>query len=381
MEIENLNLQKQIDELKEWKDNWLDTVYPIGSIYISINSTNPEDIFGGAWMPWGSGRVPVGVNTGDSSFNTVEKTGGNKSSSHTHTTAGHVLTVNEMPSHTHTLPQRYLMWDAGSEYEVMNGDNTWSGNIQYGSRNSTYYTPGSTGGGQPHNHGNTGSATVNNLQPYITCYMWKRVEPVFLLEWTDSDGEHSEEVVPDYNNYSYGLNTKIEEIEDSRSGDIINLKLSSYGIKIKSANGLCDTYHTNNIDVSGLDVSEVTNMTQTFSHALTVVIDDLKTINVSGWKTKNVETMNGMFSGRNALTSLDLSSFDTSNVTNMSSMFYDCDRLTYLDISGFDFKNVTNSNNMFNGVPANCLIYVKDQTAKNFVLGVRSDLTNVQIKS
>lgn len=352
MEIENLNLQKQIDELKEWKDNWLDTVYPIGSIYISINSTNPEDIFGGAWMPWGSGRVPVGIDINDSDFNTIEKTGGEKT---------HTLTVYEMPSHSHSI-------------NTANGQGNmeWGYQFSYDKHNSGYNgIMQQVGGSQPH----------NNLQPYITCYMWKRVEPVFLLEWTDSDGEHSEEVIPDYNHFSYGLNTKIDEIEDSRSGDIVNLKVSSYGIKIKSANGLCNTYHTNNIDVSGLDVSEVTNMTQTFSHALAVVIDDLKTINVSGWKTKNVETMNGMFSGRNALTSLDLSSFDTSNVTNMSSMFYDCDRLTYLDISGFDFKNVTNSNNMFNGVPANCLIYVKDQTAKNFVLGVRSDLTNVQIKS
>lgn len=370
MEIENLNLQKQIDELKEWKDNWLDTVYPIGSIYISTSSTNPEDIFGGAWMPWGSGRVPVGVNTGDSSFNTVEKTGGSKSVSHTHTTAGHVLTISEIPSHRHSINRTGNIGNPGygTAYTSSNSGDTGFG---------TEYT----GGGQSHSHGNTGSSSVTVLQPYITCYMWKRVDPFFLLEWTDSDGEHSEEVVPDYNNFSYGLNTKIDEIEDSRSGDIINLKVSSYGIKIKSANGLCNTSHTNNIDVSGLEVSEVTNMTQTFSHALAVVIDDLKTINVSSWKTKNVETMNGMFSGRNALTSLDLSSFDTSNVTNMSDMFHDCDRLTYLDISGFDFKNVTNSHDMFNGVPANCLIYVKDQTARNFVLGVRSDLTNVQIKS
>lgn len=352
MEIENLNLQKQIDELKEWKDNWLDTVYPIGSIYISINSTNPEDIFGGAWMPWGSGRVPVGIDINDSDFNTIEKTGGEKT---------HTLTVYEMPSHSHSI-------------NTANGQGNmeWGYQFSYDGHNSGYNgIMQQVGGSQPH----------NNLQPYITCYMWKRVEPVFLFEWTDSDGEHSEEVVPDYNNYSYGLSTKIDEIEDSRSGDIINLKVSSYGIKIKSANGLCNTYHTNNIDFSGLDVSEVTNMTQTFSHALAVVTDDLKTINVSGWKTESVENMGSMFSGRNALTSLDLSSFNTSNVTNMSSMFYDCDRLTYLDISGFDFKNVTNSNNMFNGIPTNCLIYVKDQTAKNFVLGVRSDLTNVQIKS
>lgn len=76
MEIENLNLQKQIDELKEQKDNWLDTVYSIGSIYISTSSSGmlPDDVFGGTWVSWGHGKVPVGIDHDDSDFNTVEKT-------------------------------------------------------------------------------------------------------------------------------------------------------------------------------------------------------------------------------------------------------------------------------------------------------------------
>ena len=59
-----------------------DLIYSVGSIYMSVNSTNPKDLFGGTWVGWGSGRVPMCVNTSDSNFNTVEKTGG--SSLHRH---------------------------------------------------------------------------------------------------------------------------------------------------------------------------------------------------------------------------------------------------------------------------------------------------------
>ena len=43
-------------------------VYPVGSIYLSVNSTNPSSYFGGTWVAWGSGRVPIGVNTSDTRF-------------------------------------------------------------------------------------------------------------------------------------------------------------------------------------------------------------------------------------------------------------------------------------------------------------------------
>ena len=147
MEIENLNLQKQIDELKEWKDNWLDTVYPIGSIYISTSSSgmHPSDVFGGTWLSWGHGKVPVGIDPNDSDFNTVEKTGGEKT---------HTLTIQEIPSHTHTSP--------------IDGGSTQGDKLSYAgfANDSRYYVRTSqSGGGNSH----------NNLQPYITCYMWKRV--------------------------------------------------------------------------------------------------------------------------------------------------------------------------------------------------------------
>lgn len=80
-----------------------DTIYPIGSIYMSVNSTNPGTLFGGTWAAWGTGKVPVGINTSDTDFNQSEKTGGSKTSvaAHTHSFSG--TTENQSANHTHTI--------------------------------------------------------------------------------------------------------------------------------------------------------------------------------------------------------------------------------------------------------------------------------------
>ena len=56
--------------------------HPVGSLFETTVSTNPGTLYGGTWAAWGGGRVPVGVNTADSDFNTVEKTGGKKTERH-----------------------------------------------------------------------------------------------------------------------------------------------------------------------------------------------------------------------------------------------------------------------------------------------------------
>ena len=70
-------------------------------------------------------------------------------------------------------------------------------------------------------------------------------------------------------------------------------------------------------------------------------------LDLSGWDTSNVTNMYNMFYGCDNLTSLDVSNFDTSNVTDMSCMFYSCGSLTSLDVSGFDTSKVTTMNGMF----------------------------------
>ena len=59
-------------------------LYPVGSIKFSTENVNPSTYIGGTWVAWGQGRVPVGVDTSDSDFNTPEETGGAKTNSHYH---------------------------------------------------------------------------------------------------------------------------------------------------------------------------------------------------------------------------------------------------------------------------------------------------------
>ena len=153
------------------KINIVDAVYPIGSIYLSVNSTNPSNFLGGGWTSWGSGRVPVGVDTSDTNFNTVEKTGGAKNVTPSGAIGGTALTEDQMPSHNH-----YIAVDSTGSAAVETGyaaktnltKNTKMGYVP--SLGGTSYA----GSNQTHTHSFTGTQHTN-LQPYITCYMWKRV--------------------------------------------------------------------------------------------------------------------------------------------------------------------------------------------------------------
>ena len=78
--------------LKDYITSIAGSVYPVGSIYMSVTNTNPSVYFGGTWVAWGSGRVPVGVNASDTNFSTVEKTGGASTVT---------LTTAQMPGHSH----------------------------------------------------------------------------------------------------------------------------------------------------------------------------------------------------------------------------------------------------------------------------------------
>lgn len=134
----------------------LNQIYPIGSVYISVNNVNPSSLFGGTWEQFAAGRTLVGIDTSDDDFKTVEKTGGEKT---------HTLTVDEMPSHTHDVAIAVNNTVAGGARYYFNSAGTTSAPITDTAAWSNSLAAKATGGGQPH----------NNLQPYITCYMWKRI--------------------------------------------------------------------------------------------------------------------------------------------------------------------------------------------------------------
>ena len=96
------------------------------------------------------------------------------------------------------------------------------------------------------------------------------------------------------------------------------------------------------LDLSGLDTSDVTNMSNMFSYCWSLTSLDLSPLD-----TSNVTNMRGMFSECSSLASLDLSPLDTSNVTDMSYMLSGCSKLTSLDPSPLDTSNVTDMSDMF----------------------------------
>lgn len=137
------------EEIYKGNKSILDLTYPVGSIYISVNSANPSQLFGGTWQVWGSGKVPVGIDRNQTEFNTVEKTGGEKT---------HTLTIEEMPNHNHNIMD--------NKYNYTTGGSAAANAIVLANADATSLNvrTNNTGGGQSH----------NILQPYITCYMWKR---------------------------------------------------------------------------------------------------------------------------------------------------------------------------------------------------------------
>lgn len=142
----------------------VDKIYPVGSIFMSATlstATAVGNALGGTWEEWGTGKVPVGVDTSDADFEESEIEGGEKE---------HTLAVTEMPRHNHTLSFTANSTGMGTKKTYGTVYSTQNQSII---RNNTIPTTGElaywgidyTGSGQSH----------NNLQPYITCYMYKRI--------------------------------------------------------------------------------------------------------------------------------------------------------------------------------------------------------------
>ena len=200
-------------------------IYPVGSVYTSVDPTSPATLFGGTWAVFGEGRALVGYKSGDGDFGTAEGTCGAKTHtltesempSHTHVQDSHGHTQN---SHTHTINHDHGSFTSssnGSHYHELwwgqdrpislSGNNAGSYGVYSSSGYRTGYSSGSVYRGATnaaaagtHTHsinppsfsGSSGSTTAannsttatnqstggdgahNNIQPSITVYMWKR---------------------------------------------------------------------------------------------------------------------------------------------------------------------------------------------------------------
>ena len=99
------------------------------------------------------------------------------------------------------------------------------------------------------------------------------------------------------------------------------------------------------IDLAGFDTSEVTSMNTMF-----YTMNSLKSIDVSGFNTSNVTDMYAMFDQTGVIEQLNVSNFDTSNVTDMKWMFFGLNKLKKLNLTNFNTSKVTNMYGMFDAM-------------------------------
>ena len=165
-------------ENQQWRElldsqNWLDKVYPVGSIYLSVDETNPATKFGGGtWTRLQNGFMYAATGTGART--------GNGTGTNTGSTA---ITVAQMPSHGHPV----YVWDnagtTGNAY-YYNGatKTTHSGARLYNASASAWIASGSTaaaaGSGRGDPSGSTGligsGQGHTHTIPWISVVMWQR---------------------------------------------------------------------------------------------------------------------------------------------------------------------------------------------------------------
>lgn len=183
-------LKARLDDMdsvvKAVQESLLDLMHPVGSIYITTSEIPPENILGGKWEPYAQGRTLVGVNEQVEKYNTAGNPGGEESVKLTVNqipSHGHNVSVNNSGScsiarsggHTHKFKVLRNQTKTDGARDVIHVDGTgsqWNSVItDNGAHTHTVpnhkhtLTQSNAGGGQEH----------NNMQPYITVYMWVRI--------------------------------------------------------------------------------------------------------------------------------------------------------------------------------------------------------------
>ena len=183
----------------------LNVIYPVGSVYLTINDVNPQTLFGGTWVKCSGGFIYGSTGTGTSGDN-GNGSGTSVSSSGSGNTGSTALSVSQMPSHNHTITvnSKSLTGNLNSMYGssgvsplrdncrvdgVFSRNGTTTKNTPgytavkgYGlhidaSHSHSVSTNSSTTGGNSGNTTNTGSGKGHSHNiPYIAVYMWRRTK-------------------------------------------------------------------------------------------------------------------------------------------------------------------------------------------------------------
>jgi microcystin-dependent protein len=155
-----------------------DVIYPVGTIYESTSSANPSTHFSGTtWERYGNGRVTVGQDSGDSSFDSINDTGGVKAVT---------LATAQMPSHSHTFSGNTSSNGAHTHTDslpIYTNRSSSSGARLEGTSSSSSAGTWSvvTDSAGSHNHTFSGTTSIKgsgtaheNMPPYCVVYRWKR---------------------------------------------------------------------------------------------------------------------------------------------------------------------------------------------------------------
>lgn len=143
----------------------LNVFYPVGSYYETRDTSfDPNTAWGGTWVKDTSGRVTVSMNPSDTDFSTVNKTGGNKTNSHSHTYGVRASEYYGALTNFWVMDSTTDNWKAA----VTGGNGTIA-------RNQSL-TTSSTSQNQSYMYqrASTTSTSVSTLQPYITVVRWYR---------------------------------------------------------------------------------------------------------------------------------------------------------------------------------------------------------------
>lgn len=154
------------------------------------------------------------------------------------------------------------------------------------------------------------------------------------------------------------------------------IDLSNFNMSLKLTNIASmfqDCGNLTSLDLGNFNTINTTDINDLFRDCF-----NLTNVNLSSFNTNKVKGFVRMFMNCQKLVELDLSSFYTPVLINTQDMFYNCQSLKRLDIRNFDFTNVTSYSTMFYNVPTDCLIIVKDDTAKTWITSKFTTLTNVK---